>query len=367
MRQEIVHEQEYIEVSDSAVIALMPLVSVLMITYNHGQYLADAIEGVIAQQTDFPIELLIGEDCSTDNTREVALDYQRRYPQLIRVVFSEKNVGAALNFKRIAIEARGEYAALCEGDDWWCNPKKLQLQIELFKSDPVIGAVHADHAFAKMVKGKWVITHQSGRWFSKKPSFLITGNIFPTIFTSFCLATHTVVYKMEIVKEYVFSCFFDPIALTLDVVLAAYCCSKWQVAFLDQVVSVYRLSMNSATRSDSYTSLRNKKNIVSAYEKMYQYYSHRVDFDFAFSDVLYIDYIKNAFQTGDIPCFFKVIDHVSNKKPEILLYSGVKFRRFIAEYSLLYTIVINFSKVKKKYRFLRDNALNFIFCPRRIE
>lgn len=131
MSQEIIQEKEYTEVSDPAVMALTPLVSVLMITYNHGPYLADAIEGVIAQQTDFPIELLIGEDCSTDHTREVALDYQRRYPQLIRVIYSERNVGMHENFKRVLRETRGQLIALCEGDDYWINQEKLQVQFNV--------------------------------------------------------------------------------------------------------------------------------------------------------------------------------------------------------------------------------------------
>ncbi len=131
MIQETIQEKEYTEISDPAVMALTPLVSVLMITYNHGPYLADAIEGVIAQQADFPIELLIGEDCSTDNTREVALDYQRRYPQLIRVIYSEKNVGMHENFKRALRKTRGQLIALCEGDDYWINQEKLQVQFDV--------------------------------------------------------------------------------------------------------------------------------------------------------------------------------------------------------------------------------------------
>ena len=82
------------EISDPSVMAVKPLVSVLMITYNHGPYIADAIEGVVSQKTDFPMELIIGEDCSTDNTRKIALDYQRRYPETIRVIYSDRNVGA---------------------------------------------------------------------------------------------------------------------------------------------------------------------------------------------------------------------------------------------------------------------------------
>ena len=73
MRQEAPHETEYTEVSDPAVLATTPLVSVHMLAYNHGPYLAEAIEGVIAQKTDFPIELIIGEDCSTDGARETML------------------------------------------------------------------------------------------------------------------------------------------------------------------------------------------------------------------------------------------------------------------------------------------------------
>ncbi len=121
------------EVADPAVMAIMPVVSVKMITYNHGHYLAEAIEGVIAQQTDFPIELVIAEDCSTDNTREIALDYQRLYPKLIRVIYSDHNVGMMVNSKRAMAACRGEFIAYCEGDDYWIDPNKLREQVAVLK------------------------------------------------------------------------------------------------------------------------------------------------------------------------------------------------------------------------------------------
>lgn len=364
MSQETIQEKEYTEVSDPAVIALTPLVSVLMITYNHGPYLADAIEGVIAQQTDFPIELLIGEDCSTDNTREVALDYQRRYPQLIRVIYSEKNVGAALNFKRIVVESRGEYAALCEGDDWWCNPNKLQLQIEIFKSDPTIGAVHGDHAFARRIKNKWVITHKKGRWFSKTPSYPITGNLFPTIFSNYCLTTYTVVYKKSIVKGFISSDFFDRDAIAIDIILAAFCCAKWRVSVVNQVLSVYRLSPNSAARSGIYGLYRIVKNITHGYEKMYKYYGYRKDFDVSFSKRIYPRYIKCAFLTGNFQIISEAFDHVSKVNPETLLYPEIKFIKLITNnyllYYLLYFIILFIYKLKEKRRSITDN-INLFF------
>src|SRR4051794_11173124 len=86
-----------IEVSDQTLLCAAPLVSVLMITYNHEDYIAEAIEGVLAQKTDFPIELLIGEDCSTDGTPDIVEDYRRRHPHLIRVITSKYNVGVLRN------------------------------------------------------------------------------------------------------------------------------------------------------------------------------------------------------------------------------------------------------------------------------
>ncbi|WP_262966585.1 glycosyltransferase family 2 protein [Methylobacter psychrophilus] len=129
MSQQAFSQVKYTEISDSAIMALMPVVSVHMITYNHGLYLAKAIEGVIAQKSDFPIELIIGEDCSTDNTRQIALDYQRRYPQLIRVIYSNENIGMMKNVRRVLNACRGQYVALCEGDDYWIDPEKLSEQV----------------------------------------------------------------------------------------------------------------------------------------------------------------------------------------------------------------------------------------------
>ena len=121
------------EISSHEVMAITPLVSVNMITYNHGLYLAEAIEGVIKQITDFPIELVIAEDCSLDNTREIALAYQRRYPQLIRVIYSDKNVGMMANWRRALDACRGEFIAFCEGDDYWIDPDKLSEQVDVLR------------------------------------------------------------------------------------------------------------------------------------------------------------------------------------------------------------------------------------------
>jgi glycosyltransferase involved in cell wall biosynthesis len=122
-----------------------PLVSVLMMTYNHIAYIAQAIEGVLRQKVSFPIELVIGEDCSTDGTREVALEYQQRYPDIIRVLAWEKNVGMTRNGYDTTKACRGKYIAFCEGDDYWHHPDKLQRQADHLESHPECGLVFSSY------------------------------------------------------------------------------------------------------------------------------------------------------------------------------------------------------------------------------
>jgi glycosyltransferase involved in cell wall biosynthesis len=112
-----------------------PLVSVHMITYNHAPYISQAIEGVLMQKTNFPFELVIGEDCSTDGTQEIVFDYARTYPDIIRVITSNNNVGMHENSTRTQQACRGKYIAYCEGDDFWNLPEKLQIQINLLEAN----------------------------------------------------------------------------------------------------------------------------------------------------------------------------------------------------------------------------------------
>ena len=108
---------------------MTPLVSVCMTTYNHEKYIAHAIESVLCQQTDFGVEVVIGEDCSTDNTLAICRDYEARYPDRVRVVTCQTNVGMHANYRRTIEACRGEYVAMCDGDDWFSDENKLHKQI----------------------------------------------------------------------------------------------------------------------------------------------------------------------------------------------------------------------------------------------
>lgn len=119
-----------------------PLVSVAMLAYNHERFVAEAIDSVLMQRTDFPVELAIGEDGSPDGTRAICERYAQMHPERIRLLPAERNLGMFANLARTLQSCRGKYVALLEGDDYWTDPGKLQAQAELLEQDETLALVY---------------------------------------------------------------------------------------------------------------------------------------------------------------------------------------------------------------------------------
>lgn len=118
-----------------------PVVSVLCTAYNHGEYIEDALEGFLIQETNFPFEILIHDDASTDNTADIIREYVKAYPNIIKPVFQSENQyskGVHINNKYLFPKLQGSYIALCEGDDYWTDPLKLQKQFEAMEKHPEV-------------------------------------------------------------------------------------------------------------------------------------------------------------------------------------------------------------------------------------
>ena len=118
----------------------IPLVSISCITYNHKQYIRDAIEGFLMQRTNFPVEILIHDDASTDGTAEIIREYEKQYPWLIKPVYQTENQyskhNSFISISKIQYgRALGKYIAFCEGDDYWTDPYKLQKQVDFLESN----------------------------------------------------------------------------------------------------------------------------------------------------------------------------------------------------------------------------------------
>ena len=115
-----------------------PLISVIILTYNHEDFIAKAIEGVYMQNTNIPIELIVSNDCSTDNTDLIIKELIKKCPENIDFKYfkNEKNLGATPNFYWALKQTTGDYLTFCEGDDYWSSPEKLQTQYDFLLANP---------------------------------------------------------------------------------------------------------------------------------------------------------------------------------------------------------------------------------------
>ncbi|HDR2326701.1 TPA: glycosyltransferase [Enterobacter kobei] len=113
-------------------------VSICCIAYNQELYISEAIDSFLKQKTSFPFEILISDDCSSDATKEIIERYVRKFPSIIQSVGADKNLGANGNILNVFSHAKGKYIAFCEGDDYWVDDNKLQVQFEAMESNPNI-------------------------------------------------------------------------------------------------------------------------------------------------------------------------------------------------------------------------------------
>lgn len=121
-----------------------PLVSICCITYNQKDFIRDTLNGFLMQQTNFPFEILIHDDASTDETPEIIHEYERQYPDIIKAIFQLENKysqGESINERYNFPRAKGKYLALCEGDDYWTDPLKLQKQVDFLENHSDVGLV----------------------------------------------------------------------------------------------------------------------------------------------------------------------------------------------------------------------------------
>lgn len=144
------------------------LVSICCITYNHEHYIQDALDSFIAQKVNFPYEIVISDDCSKDNTRSIIETYKAKYPSLIKDVSPSQNIGSQANFIYVLEQARGKYIAICEGDDFWTDPLKLQKQVDILEADASLMACCTNSSLVDV----------SGNVMENKlPNAVVPGNI----------------------------------------------------------------------------------------------------------------------------------------------------------------------------------------------
>jgi glycosyltransferase involved in cell wall biosynthesis len=207
-------------------------VSVLVLTYNHEKYIAQALDTALMQKTNFEYEIIIAEDCSIDRTRSIVLDFQRRNPEKIRLVLPAKNLGCHGNraFAEAFELARGEYVALLDGDDYWISPTKLQKQADFLDVHPECTLcfhnamrIYEDSSRAPFPQN-----------FASQKQISALEDIWEQNFIAYC----TPMFRKDVLDTFP-EWYYD--LLCADWSLYILCAQYGKIGYIDEILGVYRI------------------------------------------------------------------------------------------------------------------------------
>jgi glycosyltransferase involved in cell wall biosynthesis len=241
-------------------------VDILMPTYNHEKFLAEAIEGVVSQRTQYRFRLIVGEDCSKDNTRSILRKYAASYPEIVLPVYFEKNVGSTANAAYLNTLINARYVAVCEGDDYWTHPDKLQMQIEFLDNNPDFTIAFTDVAVIdgegkklnrddfKPVLTKDVFTIED---------FIISAkNIIPTV---------TILYRNILPKDLPD---FHKRAVSGDLALQLQLADKGKAKYFPLVTAVYRNHGGGISKAPEQVATGHLRTL-QLYEEANEFFNHK--------------------------------------------------------------------------------------------
>lgn len=224
-----------------------PLVSISCITYNHAPYIRECLDGLTMQKTNFAFEVLIHDDASTDGTEEIIREYEAKYPNIIKPLYEKENQwvkgrrgSAVFNFPR----ARGKYIAMCEGDDYWTDPLKLQKQVDFLEENTDCSlCFHASKSIRNNDPNDYMLHRPKeipkDNKFEMKDAILGGGRFMAT--NSMCFLRNYVLDLPEWVQK-------APVG---DAPLMLLLASKGRIGYIDDVMSVYRVMSSSTSWSAS--------------------------------------------------------------------------------------------------------------------
>ena len=226
-----------------------PDISVLVLAFNHEAYLTEALDGILGQDFKGTLEVLVGEDCSSDRTRSIADRYAERHPGVIRVISAPINVGMYANHERLVRSARAPVIAYCEGDDWWHDRSKLTDQLRLLSQHPEWVGVHSDFDHCVLRDGRWKVLRDYARRKRKVSLFPVA---FEDLMVRNLIQTCTLILRRDAALAYMNSPFsskhygVDDWPLTLFATM-----DGKTIGFLARSTASYRRAEGSVTSSSA--------------------------------------------------------------------------------------------------------------------
>ena len=233
-----------------------------MITYNHEPFIKQAIEGVLNQNTNFDLELVIGEDCSTDNTRNICQEFAQKYKQ-IELLITENNLGMMPNFIRTLQACKGKYIALCEGDDYWTDPLKLQKQVDFLEANPDFSICY--HKVKILINNRLVKDFITNNTKSESTINDIAEKNY--------IHTSTVLFRNGLIKEFPNWIYSSPMGdYPLYILLAQY----GKIKYIDSIMSVYRVHNGGVWSQRDKDNIELYKRTIAVNELMIIYFNDDV-------------------------------------------------------------------------------------------
>jgi glycosyltransferase involved in cell wall biosynthesis len=240
-------QEEYLG-TDKPVNRIEPLVSVRTITYQHAPFIRQCLDSILMQETDFPWEYIIGEDGSTDGTREICMEYAERHPDRIRLFLQDRRVShyregdrdIMFNSKWNVRSCRGQYLAICEGDDYWTDPQKLRKQVNLFELHPECSLIFhgATITSANLPEYRRIKRNDTkSRFFSMEELIMGGGGL---------VCTASIMHRADILKPFP-SWLFDVVFGDYGLVLTG--AARGKVYYLDEIMANYRMHVSGSATS----------------------------------------------------------------------------------------------------------------------
>jgi glycosyltransferase involved in cell wall biosynthesis len=228
-------------------------VSVAMITFNHERFIHEAINSILSQKTDFHFELVLGEDHSTDSTRHICEEYVQKYPEKIRLLPSNKNLGMIPNLIRTFQACLGQYIAFLEGDDYWTDALKLQKQVDFLDANPDYGLVHTD--FDHYVQSTGLLTKSFIKSSRQKIKYQQSPNYIKwAIMGKAKISTCTICFRKSVYDNHIdIEEYYNPLLeKSGDLVLLATISNYSKVKFFNESTALKRELLESASQSQDY-------------------------------------------------------------------------------------------------------------------
>jgi glycosyltransferase involved in cell wall biosynthesis len=290
--------------------------NVCIITFNHEKYIAQAIESVLMQRADFDYEIVIGEDCSTDNTRHILIEYQKRYPDKIRLLLHEQNLGfyGRFNFIETFKICQGRYVALLEGDDYWTDPYKLQKQVDFLETNPEYGLVHGDVNHLEESSGKLIKNYNRTNKI-KIPEGDIFQKLLRGQFRSHPIKTMTACFRKELIDKYFdFEVSISRKWLMGDLAFWLEISKHSKVHYINETLATYRLLNESASRS------KNLRKLLEVHKSVFDirfYYWNKYSKDPSIKEELEKKYynvlLGDAYKMKNLPFAKKALNYFKSQ------------------------------------------------------